>query len=114
MESMEQDDRIGLVESYLEMLLPKNWNEMDLFNRRSFISTKDDPLMPKGTERREFVSNAEIWAECFGKPLGELRPSDSYAISGIMGRISGWKKTKDRKRIPIYGQQRVYHRDREE
>ncbi len=57
---------------------------------------------------------ALIWAECFGKPLGELRPADSYAISGIMGRIGGWTKTSERKRIPIYDQQRMYERDREE
>ena len=64
--------------------------------------------------RRKFVSNAEIWAECFGKPMGELRPADSYAISGIMGRIRGWKKSGDRMRIPIYGQQRIYVRDEDE
>ncbi len=110
-DAMEEDERQGMVEVYLETLLPENWSGMDLYDRRNYLSSMDDPTRPKGTIRRETVSNAEIWCECFGKALSDLKASDSYAIIQMMSQVDGWKRTKTRKRMPIYGQQRVYVRD---
>ena len=109
-DAMEEDERRGMVEMYLEKLLPANWNELDLYARRSFLHESDDPTIGKGTVRRETVSNVEIWCECFCKPLSDLRPADSFAIMALMEKVDGWKRTKNRKRMPIYGQQRVYVR----
>ena len=108
--AMEQDDREGLVQEYLDMLLPQSWNEMDIYARRSYVRDTSDPTRPAGVIRRNEVSNIEIWCECFGKPREDMRPSDSYAIAAIMVRLDGWSKAETRKRIPIYGQQRVYSR----
>ena len=36
-ESMEADDREGLVAEYLDTLLPDDWDEMDLYQRRNFL-----------------------------------------------------------------------------
>ena len=109
-DAMEVDERQGMVEEYLETLLPDNWDRMDTYSRRSYIADKDAPTTPIGTVRREVVSNAEIWVECFGRGLSELKPTDSYAIAAIMTRVSGWEKTKESKRIPLYGKQRFYKR----
>ena len=109
-EAMERDDRQGLVEKYLEILLPANWDQMDLFSRRNYLSAQNDPTMPAGTVKRKQVCNAEIWAECFGKPIGDLKTSDSYAIAAIMQRMKGWKKDGNRTYCAIYGRQRMYTR----
>ncbi len=109
-DAMEEDERRGMVEVYLETLLPANWNEMDLYARRSFLHDGDDPTIGAGTVRRETVSNAEIWCECFCKNQSDLRPTDSYAIMALMEKVEGWKRSKTRKRMPIYGQQRIYVR----
>ena len=37
-DAMERDEREGLVRAYLERLLPEEWNDMDLFQRRNFLS----------------------------------------------------------------------------
>jgi predicted P-loop ATPase len=108
--AMEQDEREGVVREYLEMLLPDSWDSMDIYQRREFIHDRNDPTLPVGTVRRDQVSNMEIWCECFGKPKEDLKPSDSYAISAIMTRIEGWSKPEQRRRIPIYGLQRLYSR----
>ena len=110
-DAMEEDERQGMVEVYLETLLPENWNDMDLYSRRAYLQSTDDPTITRGSVRRETVSNVEIWCECYCKPLSELKPSDSYTIMALMEKVGGWKRTKTRKRIPIYGQQRVYIRD---
>ncbi len=39
-----------------------------------------------------------------------MRPSDSYAIAAIMKRLKEWEKSEGRRRIPIYGLQRLYIR----
>lgn len=106
--AMELDDREGLVAAYLDTLLPNDWSSMDIYQRRNYINDSDDPTRPLGTVQRTTVSNIEIWCECFGKLKEDFKPSDSYAISAIMARLTSWEKTNVRKRLPIYGQQRVY------
>ena len=112
--AMELDERRGSVEEYLNMLLPDSWAKMDTYTRRQYFACKDDPTSPRGTHRREMVSNVEIWAECFGRNVADLKPADSYAIAAIMTQIPGWERTKKAKRIPWYGQQRQYQRIKEE
>ena len=109
--AMERDDREGLVQEYLDMLLPDHWDSMDVYKRRDYVRDADDPTRPDGSVRRMEVSNMEIWCECFGKPKEDMKPSDSYAISAIMERIAGWSKTGKAKILPIYGRQRIYKRD---
>ena len=109
--AMERDDREGLVQEYLDMMLPDNWDAMDVYKRKEYVRDADDPMRPIGNVRRMEVSNMEIWCECFGKPKEDMKPSDSYAIAAIMERIDGWGKTGKSRTIPIYGRQRIYRRD---
>ena len=109
-EAMEQDDREGLVREYLAMLLPERWDDMDVFERREYVRDVNDPTRPVGVVQREDVSNMEIWCECFGKNKEDMKPSDSYAIAAIMKRLKGWEKSEERRRIAIYGLQRLYVR----
>jgi hypothetical protein len=108
--ALEQDDREGLVLEYLDTLLPDNWADMDIYRRRDYIRDPSDPTRAVGKYQRTEVSNIEIWCECFGRAKEDMKPADSYAISGIMTRIEGWTKPTVRKRIPVYGQQRLYSR----
>lgn len=106
-EALEQDERVGIVEQYLNRLLPTNWHEMDLYKRRSFLNG-DDFICEKGTIQRTEVSNAEIWCECFGKSQCDLKSSDSYQLAAIMKQIGGWERTSSIKKQPIYGRQKIY------
>ena len=108
--AVETDEREGLVAAYLETLLPKNWEEMDLYERRTYLSEISDPMQPKGTEKRQTVSNMEIWCECFGQSKDSLKPFDSYAIAAIMMHFEDWEKTNQRVTSKIYGRQRIYQR----
>ncbi len=111
-EAMERDEREGVVTEYLDMLLPENWDTMDVYQRREYFRDTNDPTRPMGSIRREVVSNIEIWCECFGKNKEDLRPQDSYNISAIMVRMRGWLKTEERAYLGFYGRQRVYIRDK--
>lgn len=107
--AMEVDERVGMVEEYLNTMLPDDWDSMDLFQRRNYLSGSEfGSPAHKGCELRTEVSNAEIWCECFGKSLQELKPTDSYSIAALMSQIGGWERTTTIKRQPIYGRQRLY------
>ena len=83
---------------------------MDIFRRRDYIRDPDDLTLPKGTVRRDVVSNPEIWCECFGKNLSEMKPADSYAIAALMTRVDGWERSNERCKQAIFGRQRLYRR----
>lgn len=111
---MEGDDREGVVIDYLEKLLPSNWDEMDLYQRLSFLSGDELSQDLKGTIKREKVCTMEIWCECFYKERQNLRRIDSYEIEGIINRIGGWGKISTNKsgktRYPLYGPQKTFVR----
>lgn len=104
-EAMEQDDRQGLVEEYLERLLPEDWEKMDPDQRALFLDSDEI-----GVNRRTEVSNMEIWVEALHGSQSRLEAKDSYAIAKIMAKIQGWSKGGSR-RLANYGKQRVYKRN---
>ena len=108
--AMEMDDREGLVQAYLDLPLPENWDDMDLYDRRAYVRREDELARPRGSIRRTEVSNMEIWCECFGRAREDMRPPDSYAVSAIMARLDDWVPSEKRVRLPLYGRQRIYTR----
>ena len=112
-EALESDDREGMVEDYLETLLPDDWAERSLDERLEFLDGTDgftpDGRRVEGTVAREEVTNLEIWCECFREPGKRIQPKDSYQIAAILKRL-GWERTAKRRRVPIYGLQRIYSR----
>ena len=105
-DAMEQDDRQGIVEEYLERLLPENWDELDIDQRLLWLDGDEE-----GTVRRTEVSNMEIWVEALHGSDVRMDPyKDGRAISMMMARIPGWRKTGERKYISGYGRQRIYKR----
>lgn len=115
-DAMEADDREGLIGDYLEALLPENWDNMDLYERRSYLAGQSEfgSEMPVGTKRRDKVCVHEIWCECLGKDKTNLRRQDSYEIIGVLMRIGGWESYTGNKqgqtRFPLYGNQKTFCR----
>mgnify|MGYP001773391791 CR=1 FL=1 len=115
-EAMESDDREGLVQDYLDRLLPENWDNMDLYQRRTFLGGSEFEDTPtEGTVRRERVCIMEIWCECFGKERQNLKKADSYELEGILNKIGGWERytgnASGKMRISGYGIQRAFIRN---
>ena len=100
--ALEQDERMGLVEVYLERLLPYNWADKDLIDRRNWLDGND-----VGTEQRENVTVMEIWSECFRMPPQSKKRSDSDDIIRILLQL-GWKTTGKPIRSKLYGVQKTY------
>lgn len=53
-DAMETDEREGLVRQYLDTLLPDNWDELDIFERRNFLNgTGVADIGKQGTVQRK-------------------------------------------------------------
>ena len=105
-EALESDEREGLVREYLETLLPEDWDSMDLFERRSFLSGAS-PATRIGTRERTRVCNMEIWCELFGKDQGNLGRAESNSLAAMLHKM-GWVKQERKVRVRPYGPQFVY------
>lgn len=106
-EHSERDDRIGLVQEYLDTKLPENWENLGVYDRRNFLS---EELSHKGTLERTQVSVVEIWCECFGKEKADLNRRTSNEITEILNALEGWGKAKKAVRIKHYGVQKIFER----
>jgi predicted P-loop ATPase len=108
-EALEGDEREGLVREYLDTLLPENWENMELGQRRDYLSGFNND---GGKNKRSYTCNMEIWCECFGKDGSTLRKIDSFEIAAIMQKMEGWEKYRGTKTgtkcFPIYGKQHAY------
>ena len=104
-EAMESDDRQGIVEEYLARKLPADWDGMDYDRRMLFLDSEEE-----GTVERRTVTNIEIWTEALHNQAKAMEPKDARAITAIMVRIPGWRKTGESRRITGYGKQRIYRK----
>lgn len=116
-DAVEQDDRVGIVQEYLDHVLPNNWETLPIGARRIYL---DGGTLPAEftTQRgiwdqagpRQTVSKLEIWTECFGREPDAMRKIDAHEITAIMAQIPGWEDTGKQRRLPTYGKQRLFER----
>lgn len=104
LDALKSDDREGVIQEYLDRLLPEDWDGLGLYDRRDFLrGTK------VGTVRRQTVSNVEIWCECFEYDAKTLEMRNSRELTAVLKKL-GWKIDEKRTRIPVYGVQRLFRR----
>lgn len=106
----EQNGKQGVVENFLEMLLPKNWDERDLDGRLMFYNGGFGGE-EKGTERRDRVCALEIWAELFKGDIKAYTQAQAREITGILRQVKGWKFYGSTNCGKPYGRQRAFVRD---
>lgn len=106
-----ESDKAGMVREYLDRLIPIDWYEMDIINRRNFIAGDEFGDTLKGEMRRDRVCVMEVWCELFGGDPKQLKLNDSREINDILARTEGWDKSKSTLSFgKYYGKQRAYYR----
>ena len=105
----EIDDRRGIIEDFLNTLLPEDWHKFDLYKRRDWIN---DPLTAKADAKLErvYVCVGEIWCECLQKDKTEMSRYNTREINDIMRSMQDWEFINSTKNFPIYGKQKYYAR----
>jgi predicted P-loop ATPase len=104
----EESEKTGMILSYLDTLLPENWPEMDLGERRLYLT--GDITGGEGIVRRTKVCALEVWCECFGGDPKSFSYGQAREIRSILDRVDGWTRSRGSLTFPIYGKQRAYQR----
>lgn len=108
-EHTEMNGKQGLVENFLNMLLPKNWETMELDKRLLFLSGGFGE-QEEGTEVRTSVCAIEIWQELFRGDPKAFTQAQAREINNILRQIPGWKNQSS-VNCGIYGRQRAFIRE---
>ena len=103
----EADERRGIIEEYLNKKFPDNWDEMDVYERRTWL---DDPIAKNGVIQKDFVCVAEIWCECLGKDKTDMSRYNTRDINEILKALPDWEAVTSTKNFSIYGKQKYYKR----
>jgi len=114
----------GMIMNFLDQPIPSDWETRcpTMETRRQWfratpewraqqlaaitVSEEDAPQEVK----RQTVWAGEIWVECFGKDLADMKNNDAKAINEIIQRLPEWEKSQTSKRHSIYGTQRSFQR----
>ena len=110
----EGGELVGLIEEYLEMLLPEDWETMDIYDRRDYVANYGDDDHC-GSVQRERVCALEIWCEVMEGDRKNLQNAKAREIIDILQSIKGWSpysKSVGKMRFgKMYGVQRAFVRD---
>lgn len=100
----ESNDWQGLIEQFLETLLPENWKTRTVEERKLFWQGSfDEP----GTDHRQTVCALEVWVELFNGDPKTFSQQQARIINNIIQNLPGWKK-QTRVQCGPYGQQRGF------
>lgn len=110
----EGGELVGLIEEYLDMLLPEDWETMDIYDRRDYVANYGDDDHC-GSVQRERVCALEIWCEVMEGDRKNLQNAKAREIIDILQSIKGWSpysKSVGKMRFgKMYGVQRAFVRD---
>lgn len=101
----ELSEKRGIIQEYLETLLPDNWESLDLFERRGWLEEDSE----KGTIERDRVCVLEVWCEALGGDPKALTGMMSREINNVLRSFPEWEEKKTVQRFgKLYGRQRGF------
>ena len=113
---MQSDARLGMIQQYLDILLPDDWEDRNVENRRDYINQSMVNPMPGASIKRDRVCAAEVLCELFGKDRGDIKRADTVEINGLINLLPDWiryKKASGYMRFKLYGVQKAFVKDTE-
>ena len=110
----EMNGKQGLLEQFVERLLPKDWATRNLSQRLVYWNDGFDDEKQAGTERRKTICALEIHCELFGGTVKDYTPQKTREYNAMLKRLPGWKARSRINYGEIYGQQRGFIREETE
>lgn len=103
----ETDDRAGMIEAYLDTLLPGDWDNFNIPERRDYLR---DPLSPNGVMERHMFCAVEVWCECLGKEKEDMDRYKSRDLYDVLRTFEDWEYTTSTRNFGSYGKQKHFRR----
>jgi predicted P-loop ATPase len=107
----EMNGKQGLLEQFVDRLLPKDWATRNLSQRLAYWNDGFDDEKQAGTERRKAICALEIHCELFGGTVKDYTPQKTREYNAMLKRLPGWKARSRINYGEIYGQQRGFVRE---
>ena len=104
----EANIKEGVIKSFLEQPVPKNYNSMDLGARRMFWNGNAHNVE---TVPRKKTCALEIWCEAFGGNMQLMKRADTLEINQILENLPGWRRTTGNRRFGYCGTQKGFERE---
>ncbi len=111
----QSDDRMGVIQDFLDKPIPSNYDSMDIPQRRNYFfgsdcgSSEGKPTLP-----RDKCCPFQIWCECFGYDKGKFSNNDSRKIGLMIEKTGEWIRytgnSTGKLFFPNYGKQKAYIR----
>lgn len=110
-QEMRQEANVkeGLIIEFLEKPVPLDWNKRTLPERRLYWSSEFGTSSVE-TMKRDRVCALEIWCECLGGDIKNIKKSDTIEINNLLIKMPGWVKSKSVLKFGCYGDQRGFVR----
>ena len=113
---LESNSKEGMIKEFLNMKLPTNWDAMDIYARRRYISENEFLDLQEDFVLRNKVCSVEIWVELFGGDMKNFNRGSSLEINEILRKIEGWEPLNEGKGKlrfgKYYGTQRAFVRSK--
>lgn len=109
-EHSEQSSKEGIIREFVQREILPDWDKRSITQRKMYWQAdfQKDGIQ---TVPREKICAAEIWCECFGGDLRNIRRNDTIEINNILQKIPGWIKVQKTMRIGAeYGVQKGFIR----
>ena len=115
----EDNPNVGIIGEWLSKKIPSNWSRKTIEERARYCRATED--FNSGTTKVDFdgsdiaeternrICAAEVWCECYQRPIGELNKLESRNINEAL-RMLGWKADKFPRIFGPYGKQRGFTR----
>ena len=104
----EANVKEGVIREFLDKKIPDNYYELPLSSRRTFWGggMQTDSLLIQ----RNKVCALEVWCECFGGDVKNMRRADAMEINQILANLDGWERNSKTRRYGYCGTQRGFER----
>lgn len=107
---VEEDALGGLIQEYLDTLVPEDWWARSPESRKRWLFDRAAGFEPPGTEQIQKTCSTQIWVEALAMKIGEHRRSNLLDITNALNRLEGWESLTKQHRLPGYGPQLIFVR----
>ena len=101
-----------MIKEFLNMKLPTNWDAMDIYARRRYISENEFLDLQEDFVLRNKVCSVEIWVELFGGDIKNFHRGNAMEINEILRKLDKWESygrgSGKLKFGKLYGYQRAF------
>ncbi len=105
----EANPREGVITEFLEREVTEDWNSRSLEDRKNLLNG-DFGTGELKMVKRDKTCALEIWCECFGGDIRNMKRADAVEINSILESLPEWERIKKVSRIGPYGVQRGFKR----